>query len=89
MSCVGGTFSEAGPAHAPGGRLRTCHVAVNIYDGPDQAAQGRTEREVLVDDLGETINVLLTGRRVPTEERVRLVGSLLDMAEWAGLRSSE
>ena len=59
---------------------------MRLYDGPDQVPHARSETDALVDELGEAINVLATGRQIAVDDRVRLVEALLDIGERAGLR---
>lgn len=43
------------------------------------------ERQVTVDDLGGVIRAILGNTRNDMEERVRLVGTVLDLAQMAGI----
>lgn len=58
-----------------------------IYAQPLQAGP-RAEVDALADELGEAINVLITGRLIGIDDRVRLVSAMLDLGERAGLRGS-
>lgn len=56
-------------------------------DPTADAALERIERErrVTVDDLGGVIRAILGNTRNDMEERVRLVGTVLDLAQEAGI----